>query len=148
MEREETNNSDILRELIIINNERFDGYKTAARETNDAAFKALFAEFSLQSKRFRDELRQLIPINEESPANDETKLFSDFYQSWMKMKTALGENNNNAILATCEIGEDIIKKNYDDIIKNASFSDKILAVLKKQKKELEKSYDLIKLKQY
>jgi len=148
MEREKTNNSDILRELIIINNERFDGYKTAARETNDAAFKALFAEFSLQSKRFRDELRQLIPINEESPANDETTLFGDFYQSWMKMKTAIGDNNNNEILAACEIGEDIIKKNYDDIIKNASFSDKILVVLKKQKKELEKSYELIKLKQY
>lgn len=148
MERNKTTSSDLLRELIIINNERYEGYKTAARETNDAAFKALFAEFSLQSKRFRDELRQLLPINEESPANEESKLFGDFYQSWMKMKTALGENNYNAILEACEFGEDIINKNYDDILKNASFSDKTLTVLETQKKELEQSSDLIKLKQY
>ncbi len=146
METAQEKGLETLRELIIINNDRFEGYKTAAKETNDAGFKSLFAEFSLQSKRFGDELRKLIPPEEESPARDETKVFGDFYRSWMGMKTALTENDNKAILLSCEYGEDVIKKTYDDIMKDPEISPEILKSIKKQRDELEQSADLVKAK--
>lgn len=137
---------DVLRELIIVNNDRFEGYKTAAKETNDAGFKALFAEFSTQSKRFSDELRKLIPPHEEAPGNDETKIFGDLYRSWMGMKNALNESNSHAILLSCEFSEDIIRKTYDDFILDPDVPGEVLALVRKQRSELDRSYDLLKSK--
>lgn len=136
---------DTIKELIIINNDRYEGYKTAAKETNDASLKSLFAEFSLQSKRFNDELRKLIPLDE-APPIDETNIFGDFYRSWMGMKTALTENDSKAILLSCEFGEDIIKKTYDDVIMDPDIPESVLTFVKKQRMELDKSYDLVKEK--
>lgn len=135
---------DILRELIIVNNDRFEGYKTAANETDDASFKALFAEFSMQSKRFSDELRKLIPQNEEAPCSDETKIFGDLYRSWMGMKNALNESNSHNILLSCEFSEDIIRKTYDDFIMDPDVPGEVLALVRKQRSELDRSYDLLR----
>lgn len=138
---------DTLRELIIVNNDRFEGYKTAANETNDASFKALFAELSMQSKRFSDELRKLIPPNEEAPGNDETKIFGDLYRSWMGMKNALTESNSHAIILSCEFSEDIIRKTYDDFIMDPDVPGEVLALVKKQRTELDRSYDILRTKE-
>jgi len=137
---------DTLRELIIINNDRYEGYKTAASETNDSNLKELFETFSIQSKQFNDQLRKLIPPDKEAPASDETKIFGDFYRTWMGMKTALTENDSNAILLSCEFGEDIIRKTYDDVIMDPDISNMVLIFVKKQRSELDKSYDLLKAK--
>ncbi|MES2394959.1 MAG: PA2169 family four-helix-bundle protein [Bacteroidota bacterium] len=137
---------DTLRELIIVNNDRFEGYKTAAKETNDASLNALFTEFSTQSKKFSDELRKLIPPHEEAPGNDETKIFGDLYRSWMGMKNALTENNNHAILLSCEFSEDIIRKTYDDFIMDPDVPEEVLALVSKQRSELDRSYDILRTK--
>lgn len=138
---------ETLRELIIINNDRYEGYKTAAEETNEESLKSLFIEFSLQSKRFSHELRKLIPSTEKAPASDETKIFGDFYKSWMRMKSALTENDNNAILSSCELGEKIIKKNYDAVIEDPDTSVALLKLINFQRRELERCFDLVKAKQ-
>ena len=137
---------DTLRELIIINNDRFEGYKTVANETDDASVNTLFTTLSMQSKKFSDELRKLIPSNEEAPDNDETKIFGDFYRSWMNMKNALTENNNKAILLSCEFSEDIIRKIYDDFIMEPDVHEEVLNLVKKQRDELDQSYEMLKEK--
>lgn len=135
---------DTLRELIIVNNDRFEGYKTAANETDDARFKALFAELSMQSTKFSDELRKLIPPHEEAPCSDETKIFGELYRSWMEMKNALTESNNHAILLSCEFSEDIIRKTYDDFIMDPDVPEDVLALVRKQRSELDRSYDVLR----
>lgn len=138
---------ETLRELIIVNNDRHEGYKTATKETNDPSLKELFSEFSIQSKKFSDELRKMIPPDEEAPGNDETKVFGDLYRSWMGMKNALTENNNQAILLSCEFSEDSIRKTYDDFIMDPDVSGEVLALVSEQRTELDRSYDLVRKKQ-
>ena len=141
----EVKSIDALKELIIINNDRYEGYKTASKETKDPDYKALFAEFSLQSKRFSDELRKLIPFTEEAPDRDETKASGKVYRVWMDVKAALTANDNKAILASCEFGEDVALKSYDDVLEEPEeISSELLALIKKQRVELQKSHDLIK----
>ena len=143
----EVKSIDALKELIIINNDRYEGYKTASKETKDPDYKALFAEFSLQSKRFSDELRKLIPFTEEAPDRDETKASGKVYRVWMDVKAALTANDNKAILASCEFGEDVALKSYDDVLEEPEeISSELLALIKKQRVELQKSHDLIKAK--
>jgi uncharacterized protein (TIGR02284 family) len=147
METVKVKSVDALKELVIINNDRYEGYKTASKETKDPDYKALFAEFSLQSKRFGDELKKLIPYTEEAPDRDETKASGKVYRVWMDVKAALTKNDNKAILASCEFGEDVALKTYDDVIEDSEdLSSELLELVKKQRVELQRSHDLIKAK--
>ncbi|MFY9309050.1 MAG: PA2169 family four-helix-bundle protein [Bacteroidia bacterium] len=143
----EVKSVDALKELIVINNDRYEGYKTASKETKDPDYKALFAEFSLQSKRFGDELRKLIPFTEETPDRDETKASGKVYRVWMDVKAALTANDTKSILASCEFGEDVALKTYNDVLEEPEeISSELLELIKKQRAELQKSHDLIKAK--
>jgi uncharacterized protein (TIGR02284 family) len=89
----------------------------------------------------------LIPPNEEAPASDETKIFGEFYNVWMQMKTALADGNNKAIIVSCETGENLIKKIYDNYLLELDIPELILKCVKKQREDLDKSYALIKTRQ-
>ncbi|MGQ0829300.1 MAG: ferritin-like domain-containing protein, partial [Bacteroidota bacterium] len=108
--------TEAVTELIIINNDRFEGYKTAAEETNDSDLKSLFLKCSTQSKGFSEELRKLIPSSEEAPKRDETKISGKFYRAWMDVKSALTGKNRKTILSSCEFGEDVALKTYNDVL--------------------------------
>ncbi|MES2590709.1 MAG: PA2169 family four-helix-bundle protein [Bacteroidota bacterium] len=138
---------DVLKELIVINNDRYEGYKTAAKETENPDYKALFAEYSLQSKRFAEELRTFMPYSEDAPDRDETKASGKLYRAWMDAKAAITANDNKSIFASCEFGEDVAKKTYDDALEDPEeLSPEILAVIQKQRGQLQQSHDLIKSK--
>jgi uncharacterized protein (TIGR02284 family) len=134
-----------LDELIIINNDRYEGYKRAAEETTDPDLKALFNKFSAQSSDFSSELRKWIPLGETLPERDETKASGKFYRAWMDVKAAVTANNRKAILSSCEFGEDVAKRTYDAILENPEdVSGDLIAVIRKQRGELQVSHDRIK----
>ena len=47
---------DVLNSLIVINNDRIQGYETAIEETKDSDLRGLFNRFMDHSREFRDEL--------------------------------------------------------------------------------------------
>ncbi len=50
----------VLNELIVINNDRVDGYNTAAKETQEADLKTLFTTLAGQSSTYRSELSKKV----------------------------------------------------------------------------------------
>lgn len=140
----ETKKIDAINSLIIINNDRSEGYMKAAEEAKDAELKSLFTKFSQQSKTFSSELRQFIP-NSEEPEHDETKNSGKLFRLWMDVKAAVSSNNRKAILSSCEFGEDAAKNEYKSVLEK---SDEIpadaLNVITKQNAEILKSHDQIK----
>ena len=64
--------AETLNDLIIINNDRYEGYQKAMEQTNDADLKNLFSTFSNQSKANNAALRSLVPASEDTPDRDET----------------------------------------------------------------------------
>ncbi len=94
-----------LGELVIINNDRYEGYNKAAEQTTDADLKSLFTKFSSQSKNFSSDLRKLIPFSEEAPKRDETTVSGKFYRAWMDVKSALTSKDRKAVLSSCEFGK-------------------------------------------
>ncbi len=134
-----------LNDLIIINNDRFEGYKKAADETTDLDLKALFSKYSLQSRSFASELRNLIPFTEEAADRDETTVSGKFYRAWMDVKSALASKDKKAILSSCEFGEDMAKKTYNDILdKPEDVPSDVLSIMKKQRMELQAAHNSIK----
>ena len=134
-----------LKELIIINNDRYEGYKTAGEETKDSDLKTLFDTYSNQSKKFSDELQHMLPDNNFAPSPNETRTTGKLYRTFMDIKAAMAGKNRKAILSSCEYGEDTIKKTYDDVLENiGEISKETAEVIRKQRAELQKSHDKIK----
>lgn len=140
----ETKKIDTVNSLIIINNDRSEGYMKAAEEVKDSELKSLFTKFSEQSKTFSNELRKFVPASEE-PKSDETKNTGKLFRLWMDIKAAVTSNNRKAILSSCEFGEDAAKKEYKDALENSqNLPAEAMTVITKQNSEILKSHDLIK----
>jgi uncharacterized protein (TIGR02284 family) len=137
--------ADTLNDLIIINNDRYEGYQKAMEQTNDADLKSLFSTFSSQSKANNSALRSLVPSSEETPDRDETRLSGKFYRAWMDIKNALDAGDRKKILSSCEYGEDVAKKAYENALgdRNEISSDAAL-MIENQYAELRKAHDQVK----
>jgi uncharacterized protein (TIGR02284 family) len=108
--------TEAISDLIIINNDRFEGYQKAIDQTSDADLKTLFSTYSVQSKGFSSQLRPLIPFGEDAPKRDETRISGKFYRAWMDIKNSLSSNDRKAVLSSCEYGEDVAKRAYEDAL--------------------------------
>jgi len=134
-----------LSDLIIINNDRYEGYQKAKEETKDADLKNLFSTFSTQSKANNVSLRALVPASEETPDRDETRLSGKFYRAWMDVKNSLDEGNRKKILSSCEHGEDVAKKAYEDALEDRNeLSSEAVATIQKQYNEILKAHNEVK----
>ena len=134
-----------LKELIVINNDRYEGYKTAAEETKDKDLKALFTNFSIQSEQFGNELQNLLPDHKYAPDPGETKTSGKLYRILMDMKAALENKDPKGILSSCEFGEGEAKKTYDTILEDREEMDySLLEIIRDQRLSLQNAHDKIK----
>ena len=134
-----------LNDLIIINNDRYEGYQKAMEQTEDIDLKDLFSKFSLQSKENNKELSSMVPSTEEAPERDETRLSGKFYRVWMDVKNALASNNRKEVLSSCEYGEDVAKKAYENALADrAELTGNVVAQIQKQYDELLNAHNRIK----
>lgn len=130
--------------LVVINNDRYEGYKKAAEETKDADLKSMFTKFSMQSKTFSEELRKFVSAGDE-PKSDETTNSGKLYRVWMDIKAAITNKDRKAILSSCEFGEDVAKKTYNEALEHTGdLSPEALEVIRRQRDEILKGHDTVK----
>jgi uncharacterized protein (TIGR02284 family) len=108
---------DVLNKLVEINNDRIEGYETAAKETEEQDLKTLFGRFAQASHRCRQELANEITSLGGTPT-DGTKNTGKFFRVWMDVKAALTGKDRKAILNSCEFGEDNALDTYENVLKN------------------------------
>jgi uncharacterized protein (TIGR02284 family) len=134
-----------LKELIIINNDRYEGYNKAAEETTDLDLKALFHTYSLQSQQFSNELQHLLPEHEYIPNPEETTISGKLYRVFMDIKSTLEGNDRKGILSSCEFGEDQAKKAYNTILEDGEGMEyDVLEIIRNQRFDLQSAHDKIK----
>ena len=137
--------AETLNDLIIINNDRYEGYQKAMEQVEDADLKELFSQYSLQSKANSGELRSIVPASEETPDRDETRISGKFYRVWMDVKNALASNNRKEVLSSCEYGEDVAKKAYEQALADrAELSSDAVAKIQKQYDKLLDAHNQVK----
>jgi uncharacterized protein (TIGR02284 family) len=106
---------DVLNTLIVINNDRIEGYETASEETVEADLKTLFAGFIRTSKQCKLEL--ISEVHKLGGTPDEgTRTTGKFFRMWMDVKAALTGNDRKAILNSCDYGEAVAHDTYKDAI--------------------------------
>ena len=102
----------VLNMLIMINNDRIEGYETASKETDENELKVLFAQFIATSEKCKQELVKQVSDLGGTP-EDGTRVTGKFFRAWMDVKAALTNKDRKAILSSCEYGEDVAVKTYD-----------------------------------
>ena len=137
--------TEAVSDLIIINNDRYEGYQKAMEQTNDSDLKTLFSQYSEQSKSFSAELQPLIPSSGNAPKRDETRISGKFYRAWMDIKNALSANDRKAVLSSCEYGEDVAKEAYKDaLIDRAALPTEVVNLIQEQYDEILDAHNTIK----
>jgi len=108
---------EVLNSLIIINNDRIEGYETASKETEELDLKTLFAQFITTSQKCKYELvREVITLGGEEAEG--TKVLGKFFRVWMDVKAALTGDDRKTILNSCEHGEDKALDTYEKVLEN------------------------------
>lgn len=104
----------IFNSLIVINNDRIEGYKSATSEAKETDLKMLFADLMQTSVENRKELVKA--VNELGGTPDEgTRITGKFFRVWMDMKAAFSGSDRKVILDSCEYGEDTILNTYKKV---------------------------------
>ncbi|MBC7382299.1 MAG: PA2169 family four-helix-bundle protein [Bacteroidia bacterium] len=120
---------NIINELIATHNDRYEGYINSIKEVTDTHLKDLFTRISLQSKKFSEELKTLVPfINVES----QTALSEQLFRAEIYVRTAVLRKDLCRVLSTCEYGEVMVVNNYTVALKEESLSNDIRIILEKQ----------------
>jgi uncharacterized protein (TIGR02284 family) len=117
MEHEKT--VDVLNTLIQINNDRIEGYETAAKETEEEDLKFFFGELLQTSIKCKHELSNEVLKLGGTP-DDSTRTTGKFFRVWMDVKAALTGKDRKAILNSCEYGEDVAKDTYEKALNDDS----------------------------
>jgi uncharacterized protein (TIGR02284 family) len=138
---------DIINDLIRINNDRVEGYERAANEIRDiqqAEIKSLFFRLSEDSRRYKNELTEAVISLGGEPAQ-ETTVSGKFYRVWMDVKAAFSKDDLKAALESCEYGEDVALKAYQEALQaEVNWPSNISALVSGQRQELRASHDKVK----
>lgn len=113
MEIEKTIES--LNSLIVLNNDRIEGYKTAEAEAKETDLKMLFSDLMQTSVDCRKELVAEVTRLGGTP-DEGTRITGKFFRVWMDVKAAFTGNDRKAILGSCEYGEDVIAEAYKNVL--------------------------------
>lgn len=143
---EDTNaTTEILNDLILINNDRIAGYEKAIHELeeNDADLKSLFQRMIDQSRQLRNALGTEVQVLGGTMAEG-TMASGKIYRAWMDIKALFSGHDRHAILANCERGEDAAQKAYRTALEEEDVPAYLKELIIKQQQTLKYSHDEVK----
>ena len=101
--------------LIVINNDRLEGYKVASETIDDEDLQSFFYRLSQTSGRCKKELIEEVKKLGGVPDNG-TRTAGKFFRVWMEIKAVLSGNNKRVILNLCECGEEAALATYKNVL--------------------------------
>jgi len=134
----------VLNELLRLNNDRLSGYQIAASDTKDEDLKVIFSSMYNESVNFAETLAAYVREMGETPANEGT-LAGTLHQAWLNFKAAIVGNDRNAILSSCEFGDQAAIEAYEAALEvdDIQATEEIKGVLLGQKAGIEQSLKVI-----
>jgi uncharacterized protein (TIGR02284 family) len=140
-----TVNTEILNDLIQINNDRVAGYEKAIEELKpeDSDLKSLFVKMIGESHKYKMTLAtevQVLGVDAEVGTTNSGKV----YRAWMDVKAIFTGHDRKTVLNNCEFGEDAAQKAYKMALAEEDLSSDLRSLITEQKDQLRVSHDEIK----
>ncbi len=135
----------VLNDLILINNDRIEGYQRAKEELKEGNedLKSLFTDMIEESHKLKMALATEVASSGEDIEQGTTNS-GKIYRAWMDVKAAFSGNDRKAVLENCEFGEDAAQKAYQMALKEDDLPGHIHSLISDQKATLRVSHDKIK----
>lgn len=133
---------DRLQDLLSINIDSQKGFLEAADSVADTQLKSLFTEFSQKRAHNAAELRTFITAAGEQPT-DSGSVSGAIHRWWIDAKRALTGKDPSTILNEAERGEDTIKHEYEDALKNVT-DNRALELVERQYRNIKEGHDRVK----
>lgn len=138
--------TEVLNDLIRINNDRVKGYENAAEETKstDVDLHATFNKMANESRKYAAELTNEVERLGGEPATGTTS-GGKIHRTWMDVKATFSGKDRQSMLESCEFGEDASQKAYRDALaSDAEISADTRKLITDQQSSLKTSHDIIK----
>ena len=120
------------------------GFKEASEAVKDTQLKSLFSEYSLQRAKFAGELQsEAISLGESNPENSSSTAGA-MHRAWINLKSAITSQDDHAILAECERGEDSAVAEYKKAMEEDTLSSTVRETISRQYADVKNAHDRIK----
>lgn len=136
---------EILNDLVLINNDRIEGYKKAAGnlKEHNSELLSVFGSLERESRHNVEELNQHI-VGMGGTPDTGTTTGGKIYRAWMDVKATFGGDDAKGVLQSCEGGEDAAKRAYDSAMKSGELTDICVPMVARQQEAQLQSHDKIK----
>lgn len=140
-----TETTSVVKDLIRINNDRYNGFTKAAEDVDDSSLKDLFTRLGKQSNDFKNELTPFAAGADLDDTTD-TSVGSKVHRAWIDIKQAITGKDRHTILQSCEWGEDQILHTYKDTLEKDSteLASDLRSIVQRQETQLQQAHDMIK----
>lgn len=139
-----THTTSTLNDLIETLKDGQEGFKAASEQVKRADLKALFAEYSAQRSQFAAELQNLDRQYGETHPPDSGTVAGAAHRGWINIKSKLTGQDDHAVLAECERGEDVAVSAYKDALNDEELAPAAYEVLRTQFADVKAAHDRIK----
>lgn len=120
-----------------------EGFRQAAEGVKDAQLKSLFNELSLQRAKFAGELQsQAIQLGESEP-EESSSTAGALHRAWINLKSAVTSQDDHAILAECERGEDSAVAEYKKAMES-DLAGGVREIVSRQATEVKAAHDKVR----
>lgn len=140
-----TATAEVLNDLILINNDRIEGYERGRQELKDgdADLKSLFLNMISESQKYKMALATEVSALGEDIETGTTNS-GKIYRVWMDVKAMFTGNDRQTVLNNCEFGEDAAQNAYKMALEEEDLPANIRELISDQKASLRTSHDEIK----
>ena len=135
----------VLNDLTEINNDRVAGFEKAIADIKDehVDLKAIFQQYSSQSRKFSQELTAIVAANGEDIETGNS-VAGTLHRAWIDVKSLFGGSDRASILSEAERGEDAIKAAYTLALEKGELTGEALAIVSRQAQDIKAAHDAIK----
>jgi uncharacterized protein (TIGR02284 family) len=137
-----TNIVSVLNDLIETSKDGEKGFRKAAEDTKNTTLKQLFADRAEDCARGATELQGIVQRLGGKPETGGS-VSGALHRGWVDVKAAVSHRTDHAILAECERGEDVAKKNYRDALDKELPAD-VRAAVERQYQGVIENHDRIR----
>jgi uncharacterized protein (TIGR02284 family) len=132
-----------LNNLIETLNDGHKGFKEAADAVSDPQLKSLFAEYSQQRARFANDLQTEARSFGEAKPETGGSAAGAMHRGWINLKSAITSNDESAVLAECERGEDAAVEAFEKAMRD-DLPSPAREVVSRQYSEIKSAHDRVK----
>ncbi|WP_234733314.1 ferritin-like domain-containing protein [Tellurirhabdus bombi] len=135
---------DILNGLVLINNDRINGYEKAAADIEDPHLATIFLNLTSQSRTFRSELADfVVRMGGFVPDLTQTSTSSKLHRTWIDIKSTFTGKDRTAILGSCIFGENAAVEEYEEVLEKENLPAYLRDTISQQLTSLRQTRDQV-----